>query len=165
VTKLPGAPGKLPGEFELIARLSAGIRVSRRTILGAGDDCAIVSRPRGQTLFTIDSLVENVHFDLRWGTAQALGARALAVNLSDIAAMGGRPTACVVNLAVREGISARTLERIYAGLRNAAREAATDIVGARAVDHHRDARRGWARCDASRYGASRRRDLRDRHAR
>lgn len=83
----------------------------------------------GQALFTIDTLVEDVHFDLRWGTGQALGARALAVNLSDIAAMGGRPTACVVNLAVREGIAARTLERIYAGLRNAAREASTDIVG------------------------------------
>src|ERR1017187_7006817 len=102
MNKLPDASGKLSSEFELIARLSAGIRLSRRTILGAGDDCAIVSRPRGQTLFTIDSLVENVHFDLRWGTPQALGARAFAVNLSDIAAMGGRPTACVVNLAARE---------------------------------------------------------------
>jgi thiamine-monophosphate kinase len=121
--------GKLSSEFELIARLSAGIQLSRRTLLGAGDDCAIISRPHGQLLFTIDSLVEKVHFDLRWGTPQALGARALAVNLSDIAAMGGRPTACVVNLGVREGISSRTLERIYAGLRDAAREASTDIVG------------------------------------
>ena len=129
MSKPPGASGKLPSEFELIARLSAEIRLSRRTILGAGDDCAIVARPRGQTLFTIDTLVEDVHFDLRWGTPQALGARALAVNLSDIAAMGGRPTACVVNLAVREGIAARTLQRIYAGLRDAAREASTDIVG------------------------------------
>ncbi len=60
---------------------------------------------------------------------ETLGARALAVNLSDIAAMGGRPTACVVNLAVREGITSRTLERIYSGLRDAAREASTDIVG------------------------------------
>ena len=99
------------------------------TILGVGDDCAILARPRGNTLFTIDSLVENVHFDLRWGTLQALGARALEVNLSDIAAMGGRPTACVVNLGVRDGITARTLEQIYSGLRKAAREASTDIVG------------------------------------
>ncbi len=127
--KRSGASGKLPSEFELIARLSAGISLSRRTILGAGDDCAIVSRPRGQVLFTIDSIVEKVHFDLRWGTPEALGARALAVNLSDIAAMGGRPTACVVNLGVREGITSRTLERIYSGLRDAAREASIDIVG------------------------------------
>jgi thiamine-monophosphate kinase len=129
VSKLPRASAKLSSEFELIARLSTGIRLSRRTILGIGDDCAIVSRPPGRTLFTIDSLVENVHFDLQWGLPQALGARALAVNLSDIAAMGGRPTACVVNLGVRDGIAARTLEQIYAGLRTAAREASTDIVG------------------------------------
>ena len=127
--KLSEASTKLSSEFELIARLTAGIGLSRRTILGVGDDCAIVSRPRGQMLFTIDSLVENVHFNLRWGSPQALGARALAVNLSDIAAMGGRPTACVVNLGVREGITPRTLERIYSGLRDAAREASTDIVG------------------------------------
>jgi thiamine-monophosphate kinase len=120
--------GKSLSEFELIARLSAGLRLSRRTILGAGDDCAIVSQ-HGRTLFTIDSLVENTHFDLRWGTPQQLGWRALAVNLSDIAAMGGAPTACVVNLAVRDGISARTLDRIYAGLRDAARESGTDIAG------------------------------------
>jgi thiamine-monophosphate kinase len=128
VSKLPQASGKLSEEFKLIARLSAGIRLSRRTILGAGDDCAIVSTPR-RTLFTIDSMVENVHFELRWCPPQALGARAMAVNLSDIAAMGGRPTACVVNFAIRGGISTRTIERIYAGLRGAAREASTDIVG------------------------------------
>jgi thiamine-monophosphate kinase len=123
------ARGTLSSEFELIARLSAGIHLSRRTILGIGDDCAVVSRPRGQLLFTIDSIVEKVHFDLRWGAPEALGARGLEVNLSDIAAMGGRPTACVVNLGVREGIRSRTLERIYSGLRDAAREASTDIVG------------------------------------
>ena len=120
--------GKSFSEFELIARLTAGLRLSRRTILGAGDDCAIISQ-RGRTLFTIDSLVENTHFDLRWGTPRQLGWRALAVNLSDIAAMGGRPTACVVNLAVRDGIPARTLDRIYAGLREAASATETDIVG------------------------------------
>jgi thiamine-monophosphate kinase len=123
------ARGTLSSEFELIARLSAGIHLSRSTILGIGDDCAVVSRPHGQLLFTIDSVVEKVHFDLRWGRPEALGARALAVNLSDIAAMGGRPTACVVNLGVREGIASRTLERIYSGLRDAAREASTDVVG------------------------------------
>jgi len=129
VSKLSEVSGKPSDEFELIARLSAGLPISRRTILGVGDDCAILSRPHGQTLLTVDSLVENVHFDLRWCPPQVLGARALAVNLSDIAAMGGRPTACVVNLAVRDGLTVRTLQRIYAGLRKVARETATDIVG------------------------------------
>jgi len=126
---LPPHPSKLPGEFDLIARLCAPIRLSSRTILGPGDDCAILSRSRAPILFTIDSLVEGVHFDLRWTPLDALGGRALTVNLSDIAAMGGRPTACVVNLGVRSGLTAWMLEQIYAGLRTAARGAATDIVG------------------------------------
>ena len=155
------ARGTLSSEFELIARLSAGIRLSRRTILGIGDDCAVISRPHGPLLFTIDSIVEKVHFDLRWGTPEALGARALAVNLSDIAAMGGRPTACVVNLGVREGISSRTLERLYWGLRDAAREASTDIVGGNITRARElsitialigEAGRGVMRRDAARIG-------------
>ena len=159
--KLSDASSKLSSEFELIERLSAGIHLSRRTILGIGDDCAIVSRPRGQMLFTIDSLAENVHFDLQWGTPEELGARALAVNLSDIAAMGGRPTACVVNLGVRQGIASRTLERIYSGLRNAAREASTDIVGGNITRARElsitialtgEAGRGVMRRDAARVG-------------
>ena len=155
------ARGTPSSEFELIARLSAGIRLSRRTVLGVGDDCAVVSRPHGPLLFTIDSIVEKVHFDLRWGTPEALGARALAVNLSDIAAMGGRPTACVVNLGVREGVASRTLERIYSGLRDAAREASTDIVGGNITRARElsitiallgEAGRGVMRRDAARVG-------------
>jgi thiamine-monophosphate kinase len=155
------ARGTLDSEFELIARLSAGINLSHRTILGIGDDCAVVSQPHGQMLFTIDSLVEKVHFDLRWGTPEALGARALAVNLSDIAAMGGRPTACVVNLGVREGISSRTLGRIYSGLGDAARDASTDIVGGNITRARElsitialigEAGRGVMRRDAARIG-------------
>jgi thiamine-monophosphate kinase len=126
---LPPHPSKLPGEFDLIARLCAPIRLGSRTILGPGDDCAIISPSRAPILFTIDSLVEGVHFDLRWIPLGALGARSLTINLSDIAAMGGRPIACVVNLAVRDGISARMLDQIYDGLRSAARAAGTDIVG------------------------------------
>ena len=58
-----------------------------------------------------------------------LGARALSVNLSDIAAMGGVPTACVVNLAIRSGLGSRFFDRLYAGLAAAATAAGVDIVG------------------------------------
>ena len=120
---------RAPGEFELIARLTARLRHSRRTILGPGDDCAILTRPRAAQLMTIDSLVEGVHFKLEWGSAEALGARALMVNLSDIAAMGGAPTACVVNLAIRPGLGARFFDRLYTGLRSAAKAAGVDVAG------------------------------------
>ncbi|MFZ0886812.1 MAG: AIR synthase related protein, partial [Candidatus Binataceae bacterium] len=119
----------LPGEFELIARLCQGIRLSRRVILGPSDDCAILAPPRSAQLFTIDSMVEGVHFRLGWGSARMLGERTMTVNLSDIAAMGGYPTACVVNLAVRATVTTHVLDELYVGIRAAAKRAAVDVVG------------------------------------
>jgi thiamine-monophosphate kinase len=126
----PARRGNLfPGEFELIARLVDKLPRGRRTVLGPGDDCAILARSDAQTLITIDSMVEGVHCNLAWGTPEQLGSRALTVNLSDIASMGGTPTACVVNLAIRPGLTMRFFERLYAGLRRAARAASVDVVG------------------------------------
>lgn len=119
----------LPGEFELIAHLVKGVRTSARTILGPGDDCAILAPSTRPLVFTIDSMVEGVHFRLDWGAPEKLGAKALAVNLSDIAAMGATPTAFVVNLAVREGLGMRFFDRLYAGLKKTAALFHTDMVG------------------------------------
>lgn len=118
-----------PGEFDLIARLCANLPQARRVILGPGDDCALVSSSRRPQLITIDSMVEGVHFALEWGTAAMLGARALNVNLSDIAAMGGSPTICVINLAIRQGLNAGFFDQLYRGLRKAAASAGVSIVG------------------------------------
>ena len=120
---------RAPGEFDLIERLTAGRRLSSRTLLGPGDDCAIRRGSHRAKLFTIDSVVEGVHFELHWGTAEQLGARALEVNMSDIAAMGGTPTACVVNLAIRPGLDTRFFDELYSGLHKSARAAAVDVVG------------------------------------
>jgi thiamine-monophosphate kinase len=120
---------KLPGEFELIARLVKGLRMGPRTVLGPGDDCAILAPTKHPQLFTIDSMVEGVHFRIEWGQAEKLGAKALAVNLSDIAAMGGTPLCCVINLAVRDGLELPFFDRLYAGLKALARRYRTDIVG------------------------------------
>jgi thiamine-monophosphate kinase len=74
-------------------------------------------------------MVEGVHFNLKWGTPELLGARSLTVNLSDIAAMGGKPTACVVNLAIRPGLNGAFFDRLYRGLGKAASATGVDIVG------------------------------------
>jgi thiamine-monophosphate kinase len=118
-----------PGEFELIARLCANLPQARRVILGPGDDCALVSPSRKPQLITIDSMVEGVHFALRWGNPAMLGARALNINLSDIAAMGGSPTICVINLAIRQGLKTEFFDELYRGLRGAAASARVSIVG------------------------------------
>jgi thiamine-monophosphate kinase len=123
------AKKKSSGEFELIERLVKGLRMTRRTILGPGDDCAILAASKRPQLFTIDSMIEEVHFRLEWMPPEKLGAKSLAVNLSDIAAMGGTPTACVINLAIREGLEARFFDRLYAGIRDVAKRYHTDVVG------------------------------------
>ncbi len=117
------------GEFELIARLTRHLKMSRRTILGPGDDCAIIAPGRGRLLVKIDSIVEGVHFKLNWAPARIFGERALAVNLSDIASMGGTPTACVVNLGIPPGLDGRVFDELSKGLRAAACAARVDVVG------------------------------------
>jgi thiamine-monophosphate kinase len=116
-------------EFELIARLCAKLPHGRRTLIGAGDDCALLAPSQFRQVVTIDSIVEGVHFKLEWTTPELLGARALTVNLSDVAAMGSVPTTCVVNLAVRPGLDYRFFDRLYAGLRQAALDSRVDVVG------------------------------------
>lgn len=120
---------KQPGEFELIERLCRDLPYGRRTLLGPGDDCAIIAPVRRPQLFTIDSMVEGVHFELGWLSPQQLGERALAVNLSDIAAMGGIPRTCLVNLGIRKDLGAPFFDRLYQGLGRAARAAGVDVVG------------------------------------
>ena len=150
-----------PGEFELIARLVKGLRRTRRTILGPGDDCAILAPTKLPQLFTIDSMIEDVHFRFAWGTPEKLGAKSLAVNLSDIAAMGGTPTACVINLAVREGIDASFFDRLYSGIKQVAQRYGTDVVGGNITRGDRlaitvallgEASRGLMRRDLARVG-------------
>jgi thiamine-monophosphate kinase len=117
-----------PGEFELISRLCANLLQTRRVILGPGDDCAILAGSPKQ-LFTIDSMVEDVHFKLEWGPPEMLGARALNINLSDIAAMGGTPTICVINLAIRPGLGTKFFDELYRGLAKAASAAGVAVAG------------------------------------
>jgi thiamine-monophosphate kinase len=120
---------KQPGEFELIERLCRDLPYGRRTLLGPGDDCAIIVGVKRPQLFTIDSMVEGVHFELAWLSPDQLGERALVVNLSDIAAMGGIPRTCVVNLGIRKGLDAAFFDRLYRGLGRAARATGVDVVG------------------------------------
>ncbi|GAB2968790.1 MAG TPA: thiamine-phosphate kinase [Actinotalea caeni] len=85
-------------ETELIARFAPLLPVGAATVLGPGDDAAVVAAPDARVVVTTDVLVEDRHFRHVWGTAVDLGHRAAAQNLADVAAMGARPTGLVVAL-------------------------------------------------------------------
>ena len=107
------------GEFGLIRQLTAGIKATQpSTLLGVGDDCAIISNTEGeQTLVTTDMLMEGIHFDLVYTPLRHLGYKAAMVNLSDIYAMNGTPRQLLVSVAVSNRFEVEDLEELYAGLR------------------------------------------------
>jgi len=118
------------GEFELIARLTAGLTSRADIDLGVGDDCAILDLGNDQLLLaTCDSQVEGIHFTLRTSTPEQIGRKALAINLSDIAAMGGVPRYALVSLILPPHLPVAVLDSIYAGLCLEAEQYATAIVG------------------------------------
>jgi len=126
-------PACLSGEAAILEtiRRRAPLPAGRGLVLGIGDDCAIY-RPRGareDLLFTTDLLVEDVHFRHQAHPPEALGHKALARGLSDIAAMGGDPRFCLLSLAVGERADRRWINRFYDGLLRLARISGAPLAG------------------------------------
>jgi thiamine-monophosphate kinase len=126
-----GRPLREVGEEELIEQIArlVGDR-SNRVSIGIGDDAA-AWRPRAghELVITTDTLIERVHFRLEWTDWEALGHKSLAVNLSDIAAMGAIPRLAVVDLAVRGTERDRDIADFYRGVQALARRFGVAIVG------------------------------------
>jgi thiamine-monophosphate kinase len=118
------------GEFGLIARLAARLPTGDGVVVGIGDDTAALAPTPGQLLLvTTDGQVEGVHF-LRASTPpRSLGHRALASNLSDVAAMGGRPRWAIVALTLPDDLELGWLEQLYDGLGALAGRHGVGVVG------------------------------------
>jgi thiamine-monophosphate kinase len=95
---------------------------------GIGDDCAVLRPARGRELLTVDPLIHGVHFD-EHVTARAAGAKLFKRNLSDIAAMGGRPRAALVALALDARVSLEWLAEFYRGMAAESLRHGVPIVG------------------------------------
>ena len=119
------------GEFAFIDYLRSCLpQASSALPVGPGDDAACWRPPAGgEILTTTDLLVEGVHFKLEWTSAADLGYKALAVNLSDIAAMGGCPACAYLGLALPSATRRRWLMDFCDGLLAAAREFGVDLAG------------------------------------
>ena len=118
------------GEFGLIDHLTEGLEnVNASTIVGVGDDCAVLRYPSSDVLVTTDLLLEGIHFDLTYVPLKHLGYKAVMVNLSDICAMNGTPRQITVSLGISKRFSVEDIEELYAGMRLACQAAHVDIVG------------------------------------
>lgn len=118
------------GEFGLIDHLTEGLEnVNASTIVGVGDDCAVLRYPSSDVLVTTDLLLEGIHFDLTYVPLKHLGYKAVMVNLSDICAMNGTPRQITVSLGISKRFSVEDIEELYAGIRLACQAAHVDIVG------------------------------------
>ncbi|MCU1529936.1 MAG: thiL [Frondihabitans sp.] len=105
------------GETATLHRILPRLPQGSDTLLGPGDDAAVVRAPDGRFVVTTDLMVHGPDFRLAWSTAHDLGWKAAASNLSDVAAMGARPTALVVALAVPGETAVAFLEEFADGLR------------------------------------------------
>jgi thiamine-monophosphate kinase len=118
-------------EDELVAAITQALGEQPRALrVGIGDDAAAWKPARSHlSLITTDALVDDVHFRLAQTTPEMLGHKALAVNLSDIAAMGGRPVLAVVALGVTDDLDEAWARRFYQGMSKLARRARCTIAG------------------------------------
>jgi thiamine-monophosphate kinase len=101
----------------------------KNVVLGIGDDAAAVRGGRTPYLLTTDLLVEDVHFIAKLHPPFLLGRKALNINLSDIAAMGGRPRFALLSMALRRDVGTSWLKEFLAGFKAAAQAAGTALVG------------------------------------
>jgi thiamine-monophosphate kinase len=123
-----GTLGRL-GEFGLISKVALGRRQPPATLLGPGDDAALVAAPDGRVVASTDVLVESVHFRLDWSTPEQVGRRAAAANMADVAAMGAVPTALLVGLACPADTPVATLQGLADGLWAEATPLDVGVVG------------------------------------
>ncbi|MCX6817604.1 MAG: thiamine-phosphate kinase [Candidatus Aenigmarchaeota archaeon] len=116
------------GEFGLIARVARRIK-DKSVANQIGDDTAVV-RVGGKTLlFTIDTLVEDDHFALRWSTPEHIGAKAMESNVSDIAANGGRPRYALVSICLKDETPVEFVDGLYKGIYSVADKYGFEIIG------------------------------------
>lgn len=116
------------GEFELIDDIVADLDQGESVLLGPGDDAAVLQLT-GDLVVTTDLLIEDVHFKRSWSPPFEIGRKAVAVNVSDVEAMGAKPLAVVIGLAFPKDTGPEWLEQFQAGVRAECQRAGVSLVG------------------------------------
>jgi thiamine-monophosphate kinase len=118
------------GEDRLLARLLSSLRIHKGVVAGAGDDCAVVEKPRGNNLLLLktDCVVEKIHFSRKTNPV-SVGWKAMMRPLSDFAAVSGVPQFALITLIVPAQRSDNWVRKVYRGLNRAAAQFDVSIVG------------------------------------
>lgn len=118
------------GEFGLINRIANNFSLHQASSLkGIGDDAAVIDAGEDVMLLSTDMLLEGIHFDLSYMPLQHLGYKAVAANVSDIAAMNGKPEQIVVGLGISNRFSVEAVDALYKGIHAACENYKVDLVG------------------------------------
>jgi thiamine-monophosphate kinase len=118
------------GEFGLIEHLTANIEIKNAsTLVGVGDDAAVIDHFGRQTVITTDLLIEGVHFDLVYTPLRHLGYKSVVVNLSDIYAMNATPTQITLSIGISNRFSLEALDDFYEGVYAACETYGVDLIG------------------------------------
>ncbi len=118
------------GEFGLIEHLTRNFELQNASsILGVGDDAAVIDHFGKQTVITTDLLLEGIHFDLMYTPLKHLGYKAVVVNLSDIYAMNATPTQLTISIGISNRFSLEALDAFYEGVHIACEKYGVDLVG------------------------------------
>jgi thiamine-monophosphate kinase len=118
------------GEFGLINQIRKWVATSDPALLqGIGDDVAVIAMGNKALLITTDILIEGIHFERSWIDPYRLGKKALIVNLSDIAAMGGTPKYFLISLGLPKNLSLSFISSFYRGLKEGAKRFRVDLIG------------------------------------
>ena len=118
------------GEFALIEHLTKNIELQNASsIVGVGDDAAVIDHFGKQTVITTDLLVEGVHFDLMYTPLRHLGYKSVVVNISDVYAMNAIPSQIVLSLGISNRFSLESLDEFYEGVYAACEKYGVDLVG------------------------------------
>ena len=117
------------GEFGLITALAAWLPPGPRTLVGIGDDAAVLAVPDGRVVATTDFLLEGRHFRRDWSGAADVGHKAAARSLADLAAMGAEPSALLVALAAPPGLPVSWARELAEGLAAECARAGAHVIG------------------------------------
>ncbi|MFC2048807.1 thiamine-phosphate kinase [Elusimicrobiota bacterium] len=118
------------GEFGFISDIRKNLKYnSRNIVVGNGDDCAVLKYGNKLLLFTTDSIVEDIHFKKDWFTPLQIGKKAVEINVSDIAAMGGKPKYMLVSLFLPKNTELSYIKAVYRGLKKCCDKYSIALIG------------------------------------